>query len=1009
MSKVARWFQAEARDATIQFMLDNPGQNPLIQLPCGCHAKGSRILMYDGSIKLVEDISVGDSLIGPDSEPRTVLQLARGRETMVRITPEKGAAFIVNKSHILSLEVIKKSLSDQYWSKFENTQIDYYHDSNEHFKSTRHLRKIVVKFEKTIYIDSTSNLAFTTEILPEDDYYGFALDGDHLYLTADFIVHHNTGKSFVIADLITSISYYWPGTYFMMLTHVEFLVDQNYKELKERWPNCPAGIFAAGLNRKDYAHPIIYGTINSVCKSPEIFGFRHFIIVDECFSADTEILTENGFIRFDQLQSEKVAQYNKNSQLISFVAPTRKINKKSDSKMLRIKSANVFDLLLTENHEMLVSTVGKTKDWVKIKAKDIKSCTQRKMLTAGFGIGDGSQLSPFEKLMICFQADGSCHRYNKNSTFIASFSFSKERKIEEFLKLMKEGAFPFREVSSKPSKNSNTKPKRRFMVYAPYTLSKDITLYFKLKEISWIKAQQIIMYMNKWDGHVASTGTYIYTSADKKAADFYQAVSSIAGMRATLSRVVDNRKATFSDIYKLFISTKVKEVTTQSWKAETIAYNDNVYCVEVPEGNIIVRRGGKTLITGNCHLISPNEETMYQQTIKKLKEKNPNLVVIGLTATGYRTKEGGLVGPSSMFDSLAYDLTTPQAFARLIGEGFLVPIYSTRTSTQLNVTGLSKRGPDNDFSPRELQKAVDIEEITYAAVQESVEAGADRKSWIVFGTGTKHIENISNMLNSFGISSVVMHSKLSVNERNRNLNLFRAGQVRAICGQRILTTGFNHRPCDLLIDMQPTESVGQHSQKGGRIMRPSPETNKKDGLWLDFGGNIWRNGPIDNPFIPCPVTGKRTGDVPLKICPACSTYNYTIVKFCINPKCRYEFIFETKLTATSSTASAMIGVTPVIEVFDVDHVSYIRHETSGKPPSVKVTYMCGVKRFHEFVCIEHGGFPAKRAQAWWMQRHASTPPTTTEEVLRLSRELRKPQTIKVHTNLQYPQILDYGY
>jgi len=69
----------------------------------GCHAKGTKILMFDGTVKNVEDVVVGDLLMGPDSSPREVLKLARGVEEMVEITPTKGDSFIVNKSHILHL------------------------------------------------------------------------------------------------------------------------------------------------------------------------------------------------------------------------------------------------------------------------------------------------------------------------------------------------------------------------------------------------------------------------------------------------------------------------------------------------------------------------------------------------------------------------------------------------------------------------------------------------------------------------------------------------------------------------------------------------------------------------------------------------------------------------------------------------------------------------------------------------------------------------------------------
>lgn len=71
-----------------------------------CHARGTEILMYDGTIKKVEDIIEGDLLMGSDSTPRTVLSLCRGREKMYRISPRKGLddSFIVNESHMLSLK-----------------------------------------------------------------------------------------------------------------------------------------------------------------------------------------------------------------------------------------------------------------------------------------------------------------------------------------------------------------------------------------------------------------------------------------------------------------------------------------------------------------------------------------------------------------------------------------------------------------------------------------------------------------------------------------------------------------------------------------------------------------------------------------------------------------------------------------------------------------------------------------------------------------------------------------
>lgn len=70
-----------------------------------CLARGTPVMMHSGEVRLVEDIAVGDLLMGPDSQPRRVETLARGREMMCRVTPTKGDAYTVNESHILSLKI----------------------------------------------------------------------------------------------------------------------------------------------------------------------------------------------------------------------------------------------------------------------------------------------------------------------------------------------------------------------------------------------------------------------------------------------------------------------------------------------------------------------------------------------------------------------------------------------------------------------------------------------------------------------------------------------------------------------------------------------------------------------------------------------------------------------------------------------------------------------------------------------------------------------------------------
>lgn len=92
--------------------------------PPGCHAAGTKIRMYDNSKKNVEDVCVGDFLMGPDSKPRQVFELLRGIDEMFKITPTKGESFVVNGNHILSM-VRTKTSDTRYPSVVNMTVNDY--------------------------------------------------------------------------------------------------------------------------------------------------------------------------------------------------------------------------------------------------------------------------------------------------------------------------------------------------------------------------------------------------------------------------------------------------------------------------------------------------------------------------------------------------------------------------------------------------------------------------------------------------------------------------------------------------------------------------------------------------------------------------------------------------------------------------------------------------------------------------------------------------------------------
>ena len=116
----------------------------LLYAPTGfgkCLAKGTTVIMYDGTIKLVQDIVIGDLLLSPEGHPRMVESIVNGFDMMYEITPSKGDAYCVNSSHILSLRMTGNKSSTwggdgkQYFPKdIVNISIEDYIKSNKTFK-----------------------------------------------------------------------------------------------------------------------------------------------------------------------------------------------------------------------------------------------------------------------------------------------------------------------------------------------------------------------------------------------------------------------------------------------------------------------------------------------------------------------------------------------------------------------------------------------------------------------------------------------------------------------------------------------------------------------------------------------------------------------------------------------------------------------------------------------------------------------------------------------------------
>ena len=403
-----------------------------------------------------------------------------------------------------------------------------------------------------------------------------------------------------------------------------------------------------------------------------------------------------------------------------------------------------------------------------------------------------------------------------------------------------------------------------------------------------------------------------------------------------------------------------------------------------------------------AHLVSAEESSQYQTFFAFMKLINPNLKIIGMSATLYRMGMG-MITENGLFTDVVYDKTNLEGFNELLAQGFMAPLIPQRTKTELDVSNVSV--VKGEFVATQLQGAVDKAEITFKALQELVHYGNNRRSWLIFASGIEHAEHIAEQLGAFGIDCAPVHSKRPAEYNDAAISAFKQNQLRAIVNYGKLTTGFNHPRIDLIGMLRPTLSVPLWVQMLGRGTRPAD--GKDNCLVLDYARNTPRLGPINDPVIPKMKKGD-VGDMPVKICETCCAYNHISAKLCC--QCAEPFTFQQKLVSKPGTDELIRAAAheplPQIETFNVLNAVYAKHDGKlGKPNTLKTTYYTTGLAFTEYVCLEHSGMAGKIARDWWRRRSPLEPPTTIDAALDHIQNLRCPRFIRVHVNKKYPEII----
>lgn len=295
--------------------------------------------------------------------------------------------------------------------------------------------------------------------------------------------------------------------------------------------------------------------------------------------------------------------------------------------------------------------------------------------------------------------------------------------------------------------------------------------------------------------------------------------------------------------------------------------------------NSISRFGSEfaAVVLDECHGITPT----VQSIIEVMREANPNLRVIGLSATPYRMKTGYIFGLWPDGKPVSESQTRDPYFAacvdrirayELIEAGYLTqPVIGTINAQSYETLNMqvNSRG---QFDAQAVDQAYHGHgRKTAAIIADVVSQSQDRQGVMIFAATVRHAHECLASLPP-GLSAIVTGTTPKA-ERDAILKSFKARKIKYLVNVSVLTTGFDAPHVDVIALMRATESVGLMQQIIGRGLRI--DNGKKDCLVLDYAENIERHCPdqdIFGPEIKVSTGGDGSGEVTC-VCPQCSTEN----------------------------------------------------------------------------------------------------------------------------------------
>ncbi|GLT16673.1 carboxylate--amine ligase [Vibrio zhanjiangensis] len=248
------------------------------------------------------------------------------------------------------------------------------------------------------------------------------------------------------------------------------------------------------------------------------------------------------------------------------------------------------------------------------------------------------------------------------------------------------------------------------------------------------------------------------------------------------------------------------------------------------------------LVIDECHRVADNKNTSYQKVISHLRELNPGVKVLGLTATPYRLGMGwiyqyhtrGLVRTQEprFFRDCIFELP----IRYLLDEHFLTPARVVDAPILSYDFSQLKPSSTGRYKETELDMVINqAQRATPQIVQQIIQLAHNRQGVMIFASTVRHAQEVLSLLPIE--QSALVIGDTSTYERGSIIEKFKKKQIKFLVNVSVLTTGFDAPHVDLIAILRPTESISLYQQIVGRGLRLS--SGKTECLVIDYAGNSY--------------------------------------------------------------------------------------------------------------------------------------------------------------------------